>query len=60
MEMLYSTVLKLSDEDAERVKAYCLEHNLRTSVFRTENKTLPNCIYVWGTRRELKKFSEYF
>ena len=57
---LYSTILKLSDEDAARVLAYCEKQNLKVTKRKRADKALPNYFVVWGTKQELQRFSQYF
>lgn len=59
-EILYSTILKLSDGDAVKVLVWCEEHGMRVTKRRREDKSLPNYFVVWGTKRQLTEFKEYF
>ena len=59
-ETLYSVILKLSDEDAAKVLAWCEERGMRVTKRRREDKTLPNYFVVWGTKHQLNEFKEYF
>lgn len=58
--MLNSVVLYLSNEDLENVLAYCKERELPVSKFKSEKANLPNRVIVWGTKRQLKEFKEYY
>ena len=58
--MLNSTILKLNAEYLEKVKAYCIEHELRMTIRERDNKDLPYYVLVWGTKRELNEFGQYF
>mgnify|MGYP007122040590 CR=1 FL=1 len=57
---LYSVILKLTDEDAARVLAYCEEHELKVTKQKRNDKALPNRYTVWGTKLELQRFNQYF
>ena len=59
-ETLDSVILKLSDEDAAKVLSWCEERGMRVTKRRREDKTLPNYFLVWGTKRQLTEFKEYF
>ena len=58
--MLNSVTLKLTDEDAEKVSAYCEENDLLISKFKRDKADLPNRYVVWGTKQQLQRFKEYF
>ena len=57
---LYSVILKLTDEDAERVSVYCEENHLKVTRHKRDDKNLPNRYTVWGTKLELQRFNQYF
>ena len=59
-EILYSKILKLTEEDAEKVKQYCIDHELRYMINPRDRSDLKFWAVVWGTKRELKEFDEYF
>ena len=59
-EMLNSVVLKLSDEDAERIDRYCEEKGLKITRRKRDSKDLPNYYVIWGTKKELTEFQRYF
>lgn len=58
--MLNSVTIRLTDEDAERVLAYCEENELLVSKFKTGKTDLPNRYVVWGTKKQLQEFQKYF
>lgn len=58
--MLNSITLKLTDEDAVKVLAYCEEHEMLVSKFQTGKIDLPNRFTVWGTKKQLQEFKEFF
>ena len=58
--MLYSIILKVDSETLERIKAYCQEHELKLTINSRNSTDVPYWIVVWGTKRELKEFSQYF
>ena len=58
--MLYSTIMKLTDEYLERVRAYCEEHEMPITIRSRSDPKLPYYVLVWGTKAQLKEFNEHF
>lgn len=58
--ILYSIILKVDGETLERIKAYCQEHELKLTINSRNSTDVPYWIVVWGTKRELKEFGQYF
>lgn len=57
---LYSTILKVDGETLERIKIYCQEHELKLTINSRNSTDVPYWIIVWGTKRELTEFGQYF
>lgn len=57
---LYSVILKVDGETLERIKVYCQEHELKLTINSRNSTDVPYWIVVWGTKRELKEFGQYF
>jgi len=57
---LYSRILKVNDDELDKIKIYCQEHELKLTINVRDKADFRYWIVVWGTKRELTEFSEWF
>lgn len=58
--MLTSILMNVDSYTLVRIQNYCVHNDMPLTIRSRDDRTLPYRIAVWGTKKQLREFKEYF